>query len=303
MLPINFNQLYYFWIIKKAGSISAATRQLLLNQSTLSQQLKDLEASMGRRLLMRSRHGVAPTEEGKVVFDYCDRMFLQAEELAARLHGGSITEGALLRLGFCRSVSEVKIVGVEKAIKAIDKKIIVKIFSATQEELEDKLRRRACDVVLSNVDFSEGLGADFRAHLVASIPHYFVAAPKYKKRDTPFPLALSGVPLLVHSSEDPIRRAGEDYLRRNGVALNIQAELENTGLILSMVLRGDGAGFLPPSGIKKHLESGRLVKLHDRPIGINENLWLLCSKHPYASERVQKAIDALMEEYRFHYPD
>jgi LysR family transcriptional activator of nhaA len=299
---MNFNQLYYFWIITKAGSISAATRQLLLNQSTLSQQLKEIETSMGRRLLTRSRRGVAPTEEGKVVFEYCDRMFLQAEELAARLHNGKITDGALLRLGFCRSVAREKILGVERAVKAADSGIIVKIFSGTQDELEDKLRRRACDMVLSNVDFSEGLGADLRARMIASIPHYFVAAPQFKTREKPFPLMVSGMPLMVRSPEDPLRRAGEDFLRRNGVVLNIHAEVEDPDLILTMVLRGEGIGFLAPAAIKRHLESGRLVKLHDRPIGINENLWLLCSKHPYLNERSQKAIDALMEKFQFQYP-
>ncbi|MCX5785856.1 MAG: LysR family transcriptional regulator [Elusimicrobia bacterium] len=302
MLPMNFNQLYYFWIITKAGSISAATRQLLLNQSTLSQQLKDMENSIGRRLLTRSRHGVALTEEGKVVFEYCDRMFLQAEELAARLHGGSVAGAALLRLGFCRSVTRDKVLGVERAVKAVDAGVIVKIFSGTGEELEDKLRRRACDMVLSNVDFSAGLGTDFRARLAASIPHYFVAAPQFKKQGKTFAQMVSGMPLMVHSPEDPLRRAGEDYLRRNGVVLNIHAEVEDSDLILTMVLRGEGIGFLAPAAIKKHLENGRLVKLHDRPIGISENLWLLCSKHHYANERVQKAINTLMEKFRFEYP-
>lgn len=69
-----------------------------------------------------------------------------------------------------------------------------------------------------------------------------------------------------------------------------------------MALRGEGIGFLAPAAVKKHLESGRLVKLHERPAGINENLRLLCSKHPHADERVQKAINILMEKFRFQYP-
>jgi len=28
MVPVNFHQLYYFWVIAKAGSISAARDQL-----------------------------------------------------------------------------------------------------------------------------------------------------------------------------------------------------------------------------------------------------------------------------------
>lgn len=299
MVPINFNQLYYFWIITKAGSISAATRQLLLNQSTLSQQLKEVETALGIRLLIRSRHGVALTEDGKFVFEYCERIFLQAEELAAQLRSGKLAKTAILRLGFSRAISREKVLQVERAVKLADAGMIVKISSGTHEELEDKLRRHIYDIVLSNVDLSARLGVDSRARLVGSIPHYFVAAPQLRKKGKPFPKMMADTPLMVRPLENPLRREGEDYLRRHGIVPNIHAEVEDPDLILTMTLRGEGVGFLDPVTIRKHLESGRLVKLHERPLGINENLWLLCSRHSYANERAQKAIGNLMEQFSF----
>src|ERR1051326_5707504 len=78
MLPVNFNHLYYFWVITKAGGISAARGQLLLSQSTLSLQIKQLERSVGRRLFWRGRHGMTLTADGKLAFDYCERIFSPA---------------------------------------------------------------------------------------------------------------------------------------------------------------------------------------------------------------------------------
>jgi LysR family transcriptional activator of nhaA len=298
MMPFNFNQLYYFWIIAKAGSISAATRQLLLNQSTLSQQLQQLERSVGRRLLLRSRRGVTPTTEGRLVFEYCERIYGQAEELAGRLRGGEAAATRYLRLGFSRSISRDKVLAVAQAAKERDGAMIVKIASGTPEGLEDKLRRRVYDLVLSNVDFSPALGPDFRGRLVASIPHFFVAAPELKGRGRSFPRMLEEVPLLVRAEDNPLHKDAMDFLRRHGVLPIIQAEVEDPDLILTMALRAEGVGFLDPFTIQRHLEQGRLVKLHERSLGIRENLWLLCSRHPHSSAPVQAAIDRLLEHFR-----
>jgi LysR family transcriptional activator of nhaA len=298
MMPFNFNQLYYFWIIAKAGSISAATSHLLLNQSTLSQQLQQLERSVGRRLLVRSRRGVSPTTEGRVVFEYCERIFGQAEELAGRLRGGEAAATRYLRLGFCRSISRDKVLAVAEAVKERDARMIVRIASGTTEGLEDRLRRRMHDLVLSNVDLSSALGPDFRCRLVASIPHFFVATPALKRRGRGFPAMLKEVPLMVRAEDNPLHKDAMDYLRRNGVLPSIQAEVEDPDLILSMTLRGEGVGFLDPFTIQRYLAQGRLVKLHERSLGIRENLWLLSSRHPHSSAPVQDAIDALMDRFR-----
>ena len=298
MLPFNFNQLYYFWIIAKAGSISAATSRLLLNQSTLSQQLQQLERSLGCRLLLRSRRGVTPTAEGRMVFEYCERIFGQAEELSGRLRGGEAAAIRYLRLGFCRSISREKVLAVAGAVKRRGAGMIVKIASGTPEGLEDKLRRRIYDLVLSNVDFAPALGPDFRSRLVASIPHFFVATPALKGKGRSFPEMLKDVPLMVRAEDNPLHKDAMDFLRRNGVLPSIQAEVEDADLILTMTLRGEGVGLLDPFTIQPYLKRGSLVKLHERSFGIRENLWLLSSRHEHSSAPVQGAIDALMDQFR-----
>lgn len=298
MLPFNFNQLYYFWVIAKAGSITAASPQLLLNQSTLSQQLQCLEASVGRRLLARSRRGVCLTAEGRVVFDYCERIFGQAEELAARLRSGEAAT-PVLRLGFSRSVAREKVLGVSQSARALEARMAVKISSGAPEDLEDKLRRRVHDLVLSDVDLAPGLGRDYRSRLVASIPHFFVAAPRFKSKTAAFPRMLDRTPLMVRYPDNPLHKEAMDYLRRNGVFPDIHAQVEDPDLILTMVLRGEGVGLLDPFSLEPHLKSGRLVKLHERSVGLRESLWLVCSRHPHSSAPVQNVIDGLMARFRF----
>jgi DNA-binding transcriptional LysR family regulator len=51
-------------------SFSRAAARLGLSQPAVSQRIKALERTYGRCLLLRSRLGVAPTEEGKAVYDH-----------------------------------------------------------------------------------------------------------------------------------------------------------------------------------------------------------------------------------------
>jgi len=297
MMPFNFNQLYYFWVITKAGSISGATAQLLLNQSTLSQQLRQLELSLGRQLLLRSRRGVTPTDEGAVAFEYCERIFGQAEELSARLRGGEAGRARYLRLGFSRSISRERLLAVVDGVRTRDPELVVKMMSGTLEGLEDRLRRRMHDLVLSNVDIAPALGKDYRSRLVASIPHFFMASPRLRKGGS-FPRIMEQLPLMVRPPDNPIHKEAIDFLRRNGVVPNVHAEVDDPDLILTMTLRGEAVGFLDPFTVRGHLKSGRLLKLHERSLGIRENLWLICSLHPHSNAAVQQTIDGLMESFR-----
>ncbi|MDQ7774192.1 MAG: LysR family transcriptional regulator, partial [Elusimicrobiales bacterium] len=81
MIPINYHHLYYFYTIARAGSITKACAELLLAQSTLSAQLKQLEKALGRRLFDRKNQRLSLTEEGRLVLDYAESIFEMGKEL------------------------------------------------------------------------------------------------------------------------------------------------------------------------------------------------------------------------------
>ena len=93
-LDLNYHHLYYFWVCVRAGSLTAASRELHLSQSALSLQLKSLERALGRRLLDRSRSGVLPTADGRLVFERCERIFPEGESLSNKYTlFGTVTSG------------------------------------------------------------------------------------------------------------------------------------------------------------------------------------------------------------------
>lgn len=299
MVPANFNQLYYFWVIVKAGSISAAAKRLLLNQSTLSLQMKQLEAALGKRLLLRGRHGVTPTAEGGLTFEYCEVMFSQAEELFALLRSGRPAESPRIRFGASESLSRDKIIEVLDYIRAFQSGVSVRIFTGSAEELQNRLERHRLDLVLSDMDLSASMGGDFRSRLVSSVQLYFLASPEMRKRMRVFPSGLQRIPFLLRAPGNPVRKDMEHFLHRNKIIPNVQAEVEDSDLIRLMALQGQGAAVMDTLVVKEALDSGTLVRLHKNPVGIRENIWFLCRRSQSARPGTQKILDVLMGRFAF----
>ncbi len=68
-----------FVTIVECGSILAAANQLLIAQPSLSNQLKNIEAYYGAKLLIRNRHKLELTDAGRVFYLHA-REICQAEE-------------------------------------------------------------------------------------------------------------------------------------------------------------------------------------------------------------------------------
>ncbi|TFV52515.1 LysR family transcriptional regulator [Blastococcus sp. TF02A-35] len=80
-------RLLVFRTVGRAGSMSAAARELGWTAPAVSQQLKRLERDLGQPLLLRSARGIRLTEAGQVLLRHADaiaaRLGVAAEELSA----------------------------------------------------------------------------------------------------------------------------------------------------------------------------------------------------------------------------
>ena len=81
MIPLNYNQLYYFFQIAEEGSISLASKKLLISSPALSMQLKELEETFGFPLFDRIGRRLVLTETGAVVLEYAKDIFKLGHEL------------------------------------------------------------------------------------------------------------------------------------------------------------------------------------------------------------------------------
>jgi DNA-binding transcriptional LysR family regulator len=97
---MEFDQLRALLSVVEHGSFTRAAEALGLSQSTVSFQIKALEAAVGTKVVDRGRDGVQPTAAGSILLRYAQRMLAlrreAAETLAAEASGlqGHVTVGA-----------------------------------------------------------------------------------------------------------------------------------------------------------------------------------------------------------------
>ncbi|MBR6756496.1 MAG: LysR family transcriptional regulator [Peptococcaceae bacterium] len=78
---MNTDQMAYLIDIAKTGSINTTAKRLFSSQQAISESIKRLEAELECVLLIRSKKGVALTEDGKYVLQQVSNMYEQYEEL------------------------------------------------------------------------------------------------------------------------------------------------------------------------------------------------------------------------------
>ena len=82
----------------EAGSFSGAAKQLHVGQPAVSKTIAQLEDRLGVRLLLRSTHGLTPTEAGRNFYDRAKRSIEEAEEAELAARGAAATLSGRLRI-------------------------------------------------------------------------------------------------------------------------------------------------------------------------------------------------------------
>ena len=78
---LNYNHLFYFWLVAREGSIARACEEVQLTQPTISTQIRALERALGEKLFTRVGRGLQLTDAGRTAFRYADEIFSLGREL------------------------------------------------------------------------------------------------------------------------------------------------------------------------------------------------------------------------------
>ncbi|KPX01184.1 Cyn operon transcriptional activator, partial [Pseudomonas savastanoi] len=89
----------YLLAVSDHGNFTRAAEALHVSQPALSQQIRQLESSLGVQLFDRTRRSVVPTDAGRVYLDHARRCLLELEAGKRALNDVSDLSRGQLRLG------------------------------------------------------------------------------------------------------------------------------------------------------------------------------------------------------------
>ena len=103
---INFRHLYSFWMVKRLGGFQKASQEMFVSQSTVSEQVSQLEDYLQEKLFERSTRKINLTEAGLRLFTYADDIFQKSREINRIIRDGEGgSEPIVLKAGIAGGVS------------------------------------------------------------------------------------------------------------------------------------------------------------------------------------------------------
>jgi LysR family transcriptional activator of nhaA len=292
-LEINYHHLYYFWVCVRSGSLTAAAVELDLSQSALSLQLKSLERALGRRLLDRSRTGVQPTADGRLVFERCERIFPEGESLTALLRSGDQRSPVDFRIGVAAGLGREVVFETLDLIASIPG-LKPSVVVSPGGEILQALSRRRLDVGFFSGDVSAQLGPSFRTRRLDVMPVRLVASPKLAEKMGAFPRRGREYPMLLRPSAHPVRRKLDGWMASRGVRAQTIAETADVDLMHALALQGRGIAALRLNVVRDDISSRKLVRLPGGPSDIFQEVWVSVPVRAPAEEEARRAVSAIL---------
>lgn len=145
---MELRQLRYFAKAAEILNFSDAAKSLNIAQSSLSQQIKQLEDELGTLLFIRNSHSIRLTEAGEVMLPFALRTLHEAESCAERIHDLQKLLTGSLDIGVTHSFSPIlteSVISFMKMYPGIKLNIIYKQMN----ELMELLTKREIDFVLA----------------------------------------------------------------------------------------------------------------------------------------------------------
>lgn len=203
-----------FVFVVDAGSFSAAARRLNVGQPALSKSIAQLEDRLGVKLLVRTTHGLTPTEAGLHFYERARRSIDEADEAELAARGASAGLTGKLRVSAAVTFARIHLMPRVPEFLALYPEL----------EMEIVLDDRNIDLVREGIDVALRMGkladSSLTARRIATCRHVVVGTPAYFER--------AGLPeapgdLTAHEAVIYAQRGGGTvwHFQREGVELTV----------------------------------------------------------------------------------
>lgn len=285
---INLHHLKYFLIIAEEGSLSAASKKLLIGQPALSAQLKQFETNLGLKLFFRQGKRLVISPAGEYVFRYAKAIWDLEEELSSNLHHADSMIQDELVLGAQESVPKSILAETIRKISGL-RSIKLKVLEGTGEILFEQLLNGKIDFFVGNFKpLSETKEMIFTS--IDAEPVSVWGPKKYVNLKKNFPKSLEGAPFILPGFQNPIRHEFENFMLKRGHNFILKVEAQDTALQKELSAKGEGLIVIGDHSAQAWVEAGRLVKIGSLK-GIREEYWLGMVKKRIDNSYLKMIVD------------
>ncbi|OIJ87814.1 transcriptional regulator CynR [Streptomyces sp. MUSC 14] len=251
MAVLELRHLRYLLAVAEHGNFTRAAEELHISQPTLSQQVKQLERTLGVQLLDRTGRTVRLTDAGAVYTDHARRVLRDLAAAERAVHDVQDLSRGHLRLGVTPTFTAYLVGPLTAALHARHPGVSLALTETTQDRIETALLADDLDLgiafsgahlpgVAPTPLFTETLGLVTGTHHLRTLPE-------------PLPVrSLGDVQLALLSGDFATRAHIDAYVARQRVAPRIAVEANSVQALTEIVRRTPLATVLPDAVTHDH---------------------------------------------------
>jgi LysR family hca operon transcriptional activator len=235
----------YFVAVAEEGSLTvAAEKRLHTAQPSLSRQMRDLELEIGATLLIRGPRGIELTAAGRAFLDHARIVLLQVEAAREAARRAAQPPKQSFALGF---LTGQEMDWLPEAMRILREELPnIEVTVSSYSRLADGLMRGTLDLAFMRPE-AKTAGLAFR--LVTREPLVVVLPSDHRlaSQDAINPHEIMGETFISvsRSTAPTLRVVIDDYLRRCGIDILPQHEVDNLAMAMSLVASTRGVALLP----------------------------------------------------------
>ncbi len=291
MIPLNYHHLYYFSIVAKEGSIVKAKEKLLLAQPTISGQLRELEASLGRPLFDRKKQRLHLTEAGRLVLGYAERIFDLGTEMTDALKDRPLEGRLRVQIGLVTGTPRAIAQALADHLYSAFPKAHLTVREDDLADLTAGLRAHRLDLILSDTPPAGQEGEEFVSRLAGRVPVALAAAPALARKLGPLPKGLDGAPMILPAQPSQVYHQVLDLFARWKIKPDVVAEVQDVELARRLAMAGRGVVPLNRETLKDPIAAGKLVALPIKALGVHEPVHLIARQRRWLNPLAERALD------------
>lgn len=253
---LNMNQLRSFYMAAKLRSISRAAQALMVTPPAITMQVKQLEETVGIRLLVRDGNSIRLTDTGEMAFRRAEKIFQEIHEMEGFLEDVSTGKSGELRIG-CPEIPMKSLIPLIDAFKKTYPGIKIMLDQGSNADMIRSIGDHKNELAVirhkpSNSRLKTKVLWKDEVVLIASPRSVHLPGSEISVTQ------LSEIPLIIRREGSAIREVVFEYFRKFRVTPFITMQSGSISLLKQFVQQDQGIGFVEQGAVEDELERGSL---------------------------------------------
>lgn len=295
---MELRHIKYLLAVADHGNFTRAAEALHVSQPTLSQQIRQLERTLGVALLDRSSRSVRLTDAGEAYTRHARQALRNLAAGERAVHDVQDLSRGQLRVGMTPTFTPYLIGPLVHRFRVAHPGITLAVWEGNQDRIEADLLDDRLDLGIAFAG-PHIAGIDHRMLFTETLSLVVGSGHRLAGVTTAVPVAeVAGEALGLLSSDFATRLHTDAYFADCGVAQNIAVEANSIGALLEFVRRGSLATVLPDAIAGEHADLHRVTLEPKLPTRSVQLLQRAAVYHSAAARAFTEVVNAVVAEHQ-----